>query len=138
MKNLLALSGPSLLLVVAIGCNNVNPQHNEQGVQKTPLPSQIGQALNDIGDPDEIAREHDEIRITGSALTDAHIAAIRKLTDDTKPTKINRYLIRGIEHTGPNAAINIWQTGHSQTYQKLILKNGIWEIDEEGGGFGTW
>ena len=94
--------------------------------------------LRDIGEPDDFERDVGGVQIAGSALTDDHIAAIRALTDNTKPTNPNRYLIRRIEHTGPNTATNIWQTGHAQFYQKLQLVNGKWEMDEQGGGFGPW
>ena len=129
-----------LLTLAIVGCREsatsevAPPVAESLQPQRPPVPER----LQDIGTPDHVKREVDGIQIIGSALTDDHIAAIRAITDDTKPTKPNRYLIRGIEHTGPNAATNTWQTGHSQVYQKLRLANGTWTVDEQGGGFGQW
>ena len=128
------------MIVAMVGCSqSAIPERAPSFTESQPdHPATSAEVLRDIGEPDDSERELDSIQIIGSALTDDHIAAIRAITDDTKPTNPNRYLIRGIEHTAPNTATNTWQTGHAQIYQKLRFTNGKWNIEEEGGGLGEW
>jgi hypothetical protein len=130
---------PGVLVVAMAGCGNSEVSKRSLSPEtQLGRPSESAGQLTDIGEPDGKEREFDGIRISGGALTDEHIAAIRALTDDTKPANPNRYLDRAIEHTGPNTATHIWQTGSAQFYKKLRLANGTWVIEEEGGGFGHW
>jgi hypothetical protein len=94
--------------------------------------------LPNVGEPDNKERKVDGILIVGSALTDAHVAAIRALTDDLAPRNAKADLIRNIQHKGPNKAINIWQGAHFESYQSLLFVDGKWELEETGGGFGTF
>lgn len=94
--------------------------------------------IPDLGEPDEKLRMLDRIQVVGSALTDDHVKAICQLTDEFKPMNPNGFLIRGIEHTGKNTAVHIWQERHYQTYQELELRDGQWHVIDYGGGFGTF
>jgi hypothetical protein len=94
--------------------------------------------LADIGAPDEVERIVDDIQVVGSELTDDHVQAIRRLTDDTKPTDQSQEWRRGIIHVGVNRADHIWQSRFAQSYQKLKLVNGKWTIVESGGGLGRF
>ena len=126
----------AVLTLFAIGCVDRPSQSVvESGIVDEARKSTI---LQDIEEPDAVERTVDQIVVIGSALTDEHVDSIRSITDETEPKNSNRYLIRKIQHTGPNKATNIWQTGHMQIYQKLQLVDGKWVVEEEGGGFGQW
>lgn len=129
-----------IAIVCCLGCdaNDGSSSSTANHAQQYERNTETKHQLTDIGDPDGKKRELHGVKISGSALTDEHIAAIMALTDDKNPSKANRYLIRDIEHTGPNAATNTWQTGHAQFHQTLRFENGKWKIHEEVGGFGGW
>jgi hypothetical protein len=92
--------------------------------------------LRDIATPDTEEREVDGILIVGSALTNDHVAAIRRITDPLAP-KDAADMIRIIQHEGPNSVRNVWEGTHFMIYQSLVLRNGKWQIDGGGGGFGS-
>jgi hypothetical protein len=94
--------------------------------------------LADLGPPDEKERKVNGVIVVGSALTDAHVKAICRLTDDTKPKDFDERWLRGIVQTGPRSADHVWQTAHYQAYQKLELVNGNWQTIETGAGFGNF
>jgi hypothetical protein len=91
--------------------------------------------LPDLGEPDEKMRMLDGIQVVGSALTDDHVKAICQLTDAFKPMKPDEFLVRGIEHTGKNTAVHVWQERAYQAYQQLELHDGQWRLVETGAGF---
>ena len=120
----------SNILILVVGCSPSVPTSTSSQAPKLAH-------LADIGEPDEDQRRVDGILVIGSALTDDHVVAIRALTDSLEPPVQQSGIthIRNICHDAPNAATNIWQVGTLQVYQKLVLRDGKWAIDEEGGGF---
>lgn len=130
-----------LQLPIFVACFGLGCQEAKKPPHGASQPSQTAVSapkLAEVGDPDENEREIDGIQVVGSALTDDHVNAIRKLTEEFKPTNPNEYLIRGVTHTGKNAATHVWQTRHYQAYQKLELWDGQWHVVETGGGFGAF
>ena len=121
---------PTLLLVIAcIGCQGGTPIENQSdSTGSAPLPQP--------GAVDDQQRRVDGILVVGSGLTDEHVAAIRRLTDELEPAPANSDStpIRNITHDSATEATNIWQVGSLQTYQTLQWKNNEWQVVDQGGG----
>ncbi len=136
VKLILARFLVALVCTVCASCAQTTEEPQDSTQRQPPVTH--AQKLGDIAEPNEDEREVDGIHIIGSGLTDEHINAIRKLTDDRKPANPSEYLVRAIEHTGKNTATHVWQTRHLQSYQKLEFEKGEWQVVETGGGFGRW
>ena len=131
----------SLFLVIISGCSqsqSTETARNAGGEDRPVVNSTDTIELPDIGEPDEKTRKVDGILIVGSALNDAHIYAIRKLTDEKAPRNAEKNLRRNIQHKAPNQALNIWQGTHFESYQSLVLVDGEWKLEKTGGGFGKF
>ncbi len=110
------------------GCAETS-QPTPTGSSNTGQPVHNTLVLSEIGLPDEGKRTVAGIKVHGNSLTDNHVSAIKKASDNARPAQ---YEIHMIKHTGVNTVTVHWDTESGAGHHKLVFENGCWEL--RGGG----